>query len=45
MAIDIERTFKPINIAVLTVSDTRTAADLHRLLFRLRDERGTIKAV
>jgi len=27
MAIDIERTFKPINIAVLTVSDTRTAAD------------------
>lgn len=27
MAIDPERTFKPINIAVLTVSDTRTAAD------------------
>ncbi len=27
MAIDPERTFKPINIAVLTVSDTRTAAN------------------
>ena len=27
MAIDPERTFKPISIAVLTVSDTRTAAD------------------
>lgn len=27
MAIDQDRTFKPINIAVLTVSDTRTAAD------------------
>jgi molybdopterin adenylyltransferase len=27
MAIDLERIFKPINIAVLTVSDTRTAAD------------------
>ena len=27
MAIDPERTFKPINIAVLTVSDTRTSAD------------------
>lgn len=27
MAIDPARTFKPINIAVLTVSDTRTAAD------------------
>ncbi len=27
MAIDPERTFKPINIALLTVSDTRTAAD------------------
>lgn len=27
MAIDLARTFKPINIAVLTVSDTRTAAD------------------
>ena len=27
MAVDPERTFKPINIAVLTVSDTRTAAD------------------
>ncbi|MBO6946106.1 molybdenum cofactor biosynthesis protein B [Altererythrobacter sp.] len=27
MAIDLERKFKPINIAVLTVSDTRTAAD------------------
>ena len=27
MAIDESRTFKPINIAVLTVSDTRTAAD------------------
>ena len=27
MAIDETRTFKPINIAVLTVSDTRTAAD------------------
>jgi molybdopterin adenylyltransferase len=27
MAIDTSRTFKPINIAVLTVSDTRTAAD------------------
>ena len=27
MAIDPERPFKPINIAVLTVSDTRTAAD------------------
>ncbi|WP_324260636.1 molybdenum cofactor biosynthesis protein B [Altererythrobacter sp. H2] len=27
MAIDPERTFKPINIAVLTVSDTRTPAD------------------
>ncbi|MGF7153111.1 molybdenum cofactor biosynthesis protein B [Novosphingobium gossypii] len=25
MAIDLERTFKPINIALLTVSDTRTA--------------------
>jgi len=25
MAIDLDRTFKPINIAVLTVSDTRTA--------------------
>ena len=27
MAIDLEREFKPINIAVLTVSDTRTAED------------------
>jgi molybdenum cofactor biosynthesis protein B len=27
MAIDPERAFKPINIAVLTVSDTRTSAD------------------
>lgn len=27
MAIDLARTFKPISIAVLTVSDTRTAAD------------------
>jgi molybdenum cofactor biosynthesis protein B len=27
MAIDPERPFKPINIAVLTISDTRTAAD------------------
>ncbi len=27
MAVDPARTFKPINIAVLTVSDTRTAAD------------------
>lgn len=27
MAIDPERTFKPIDIALLTVSDTRTAAD------------------
>ena len=27
MAIDPERTFKPLNIALLTVSDTRTAAD------------------
>lgn len=27
MAIDADRTFKPINIALLTVSDTRTAAD------------------
>lgn len=27
MAIDPERTFKPINIAILTVSDTRSAAD------------------
>lgn len=27
MAVDPERTFKPIGIAVLTVSDTRTAAD------------------
>ena len=27
MAVDPERTFKPINIALLTVSDTRTAAD------------------
>ncbi|QYU68651.1 molybdenum cofactor biosynthesis protein B [Leptolyngbya sp. 15MV] len=27
MAIDPERPFKPINIAILTVSDTRTAAD------------------
>ncbi|MFC4295417.1 molybdenum cofactor biosynthesis protein B [Novosphingobium tardum] len=27
MAIDSERAFKPINIALLTVSDTRTAAD------------------
>jgi molybdopterin adenylyltransferase len=27
VAIDAERTFKPINIALLTVSDTRTAAD------------------
>ena len=27
MAIDISRTFKPINIALLTVSDTRTSAD------------------
>ena len=27
MAIDPDRTFKPINIAVLTVSDTRTAED------------------
>jgi molybdenum cofactor biosynthesis protein B len=27
MAIDPSRTFKPINIALLTVSDTRTAAD------------------
>jgi molybdenum cofactor biosynthesis protein B len=27
MSVDLARTFKPINIAVLTVSDTRTAAD------------------
>lgn len=27
MAVDPERRFKPINIAVLTISDTRTAAD------------------
>ncbi len=27
MAVDPTRTFKPINIAVLTISDTRTAAD------------------
>lgn len=27
MAVDQSRTFKPINIAVMTVSDTRTAAD------------------
>lgn len=27
MAVDPSRTFKPINIAVMTVSDTRTAAD------------------
>ncbi len=27
MAVDLDRRFKPINIAVLTVSDTRTAAD------------------
>jgi len=27
VAIDPERTFKPINIALLTISDTRTAAD------------------
>ncbi|HSG34156.1 MAG TPA: molybdenum cofactor biosynthesis protein B [Sphingomonadaceae bacterium] len=27
MAVDTSRTFKPINIALLTVSDTRTAAD------------------
>lgn len=27
MAVDLERQFKPINIALLTVSDTRTAAD------------------
>lgn len=27
MAVDLERTFKPINIAILTVSDTRTAED------------------
>ena len=27
MAIDTERPFVPINVAVLTVSDTRTAAD------------------
>lgn len=27
MAIDLDRTFKPINIAILTVSDTRTAKD------------------
>ena len=27
MAVDPERVFKPINIAILTVSDTRTAAD------------------
>ena len=27
MPIDLGRTFKPINIAVLTISDTRTAAD------------------
>ncbi len=27
MAVDPERTFRPINIALLTVSDTRTAAD------------------
>ena len=27
MAIDPERTFRPLNIALLTVSDTRTAAD------------------
>ena len=27
MAVDLSRTFKPINIAILTVSDTRTAAD------------------
>ena len=27
MAIDPERTFRPISIALLTVSDTRTAAD------------------
>ena len=27
MAINLERTFRPLNIALLTVSDTRTAAD------------------
>jgi molybdenum cofactor biosynthesis protein B len=27
VAVDLARTFKPINLAVLTVSDTRTAAD------------------
>jgi molybdopterin adenylyltransferase len=27
VAVDLQRSFKPINIAVLTVSDTRTAAD------------------
>ena len=27
MAVDLERTFKPINIAILTISDTRNAAD------------------
>ena len=27
MAVDLSRTFKPIGIAVLTISDTRTAAD------------------
>ena len=27
MAVDVSRTFKPINIAVLTISDTRTLAD------------------
>ncbi|HNJ48285.1 MAG TPA: molybdopterin-binding protein, partial [Novosphingobium sp.] len=27
MAVDPERTFKPVSIAVLTVSDTRTLAD------------------
>jgi len=27
VAVDLQRNFKPINIAVLTVSDTRTAAD------------------
>ena len=35
MAVDPERTFKPINIAVLTISDTRTLED---------DTSGTILA-
>ena len=47
MAIDPDRTFKPINIAVLTVSDSRTSADDTSgdiLAQRIRDAGHTLAA-